>query len=78
MARTVRDAKLESPTARAKVKVSGVPHWRALDHGLHLGYRKSKNGGRWVMRVYRGAQHYEVTSLDALPDDNNPPMAAPC
>jgi integrase len=52
MARTVRDAKLESPTARAKLKMSYVPYWRAIDPGLHLGYRKGSDGGKWVARWY--------------------------
>ncbi|MHB1206580.1 MAG: hypothetical protein ACYCZX_13505, partial [Rhodospirillaceae bacterium] len=34
-----------------------VAYWRAIDPGLHIGYRKSKNGGVWVARWYlRGVQ----------------------
>jgi hypothetical protein len=55
MARSVRDAKLDSRAARAKLKPSGKPYYRALDPGLHLGYRKGVAGGRWVMRWYTGA-----------------------
>jgi integrase len=52
MARTVRDAKLESRTARAALKPSGKPYFRSIDEGLHLGYRKGKTTGKWVMRRY--------------------------
>ena len=48
MARTVRDAKLETRTARAALKPSGKPYFRAIDEGLHLGYRKGQTAGKWV------------------------------
>lgn len=69
MARTVRDANLETRTARSRLKVSGRPYYRAIDTGLHLGYRKGKTGGKWVVRRYIGSQSYEVETLDAIPDD---------
>ena len=63
MARTVRDAKLETRTARAALKPSGKPYWRAIDEGLHLGYRKGKTGGKWVARTYVGGQSYVVETI---------------
>jgi integrase len=75
MARAVRDAKLESPTARAKLKVSYTPHWRAIDPGLHAGYRKGKDGGRWLGRRYLGkaaGQDYESETLPGIADDRQP------
>ena len=69
MARTVRDAKLESRTARAALKPSGKPYFRALDEGLHLGYRKGKNFGKWVMRRHvGGSKVYEVETIGAADD----------
>jgi integrase len=68
MARTVRDAKLETRTARAALKPSGKPYYRAIDEGLHLGYRKGLNGGKWVMRRYIGARSYSVETI-ATADD---------
>lgn len=53
MARTVRDARLETRAARAKLAPGPAPFYRALDPGLHLGYRKGKTGGKWVMRIER-------------------------
>jgi integrase len=52
MTRSVTDARIETPAARAKLKISPTPYWRALDHGLHLGYRKTAKGGRWLARWY--------------------------
>ncbi len=49
MPRTVNDATLATRTARARLATSGKPYWRAIDHGLHLGYRKGKRAGRWVL-----------------------------
>lgn len=69
MARTVRDANLESRTARTRLSASPKPHYRAIDTGLHLGYRKGKTGGRWVMRWYVGERNYKVETLDGAPDD---------
>jgi len=68
MARTVRDANLETRTARARLKASGAPYYRGLDQRLHLGYRKGKTGGRWVMRWYAGAGGYKVETLGNADD----------
>jgi integrase len=69
MPRAVKDSKLDSRAARAKLKPSGKPYWRALDPELHVGYRKGKTGGRWVARVYLGAQQYKVETIGTA-DDN--------
>ncbi len=64
MARTVRDASLESRTARSRLKARGKPYYRVLEPGLHLGYRKPLSGaGKWVARHYIGAQEYKVEVL---------------
>lgn len=68
MARTVRDAKLESRTARAGLKPAAKPYYRAIDAGLHLGYRKGKTGGVWVLRRYVGEQEYKVEKIGAADD----------
>jgi integrase len=68
VARTVRDAKLETRTARASLKASGKPYFRAIDEGLHLGYRKGQTAGKWVMRSYAGDQKY-VTEPVGTADD---------
>jgi integrase len=69
MARTVRDAKLESRAARSSLKARGKPYYRSLDEGLHIGYRKSRGGaGKWVVRYYAGAQTYQVETIAAADD----------
>lgn len=57
MARTVRDAKLESKAARDRLKAGETVHWRTLVPGqLHLGYRRRKAGkpGVWMWRRFVG------------------------
>ena len=70
MARTLRDSKLDSREARAKLKVRGKPYWRLLEGGLHLGYRRlSKRPGTWCVRRYVGEQRYAVEALEGVADD---------
>ncbi|MCT7375740.1 tyrosine-type recombinase/integrase [Chelativorans salis] len=56
MAKRVRDSNLESRAAREKLKARGKPYYKAIGPGLHVGYRKGKAGGRWVVRLYLGKQ----------------------
>jgi integrase len=70
MARTIRDANLETRTARSRLKARGKPHYRTIEPGLHLGYRKPLSGaGKWVVRHYIQDQAYEVKTI-ATADDN--------
>jgi hypothetical protein len=71
MSKTVREKKLDTPAARAKLKSSGKPYWRAIDTGLHLGYRKGLHGGKWVTRRYLGGEKYVVETV-ATADDHSP------
>jgi hypothetical protein len=68
VAKTVRERKLDSSAARAKLKPSGKPYWRAIDPGLHLGYRKGLAGGKWVLRRYLGKETYHVETIGAADD----------
>jgi integrase len=69
MARSIRDAKLDSRAARERLSARGKPYFRTLDPGLHLGYRKLTGApGRWVVRHYVGEQTYETETI-ATADD---------
>jgi integrase len=70
MARKVRDATLDSRDARRKLKIRGKPYYRALDRGLHLGYRRLGGGvaGTWVARHYVGEQSYVVEKIGMADD----------
>jgi integrase len=63
VARTVRDQNLETRSARSRLKPSPKPYYRTIDPGLHLGYRKGKIGGRWVVRWYVGDRDYKTETV---------------
>jgi integrase len=70
MARIVRDAALESRTARARLEPRGEPYFKALEPGLlHLGYRKPKTGsGKWLARLYLGNHNYRYHPIGVADD----------
>jgi integrase len=69
MSRTIRDASLDSRTARARLKARGKPYYRAIEPGLHLGYRRPTSGaGKWLARHYTGNQTYQLETI-ATADD---------
>src|SRR5258705_189335 len=70
MARRIKDATLDSREARGKLKPRGKPYWaRAIESGLHLGYRRLKGrAGTWVVRHYIGQQSYQVEGIGPADD----------
>lgn len=69
MARTVRDANLEKREARRRLTARAKPHYRVMEEGLHIGYRRLKSGaGKWVVRHYIGDQKYEVETIGPADD----------
>src|SRR5262245_43446251 len=68
MVRAVRDAQFGSRAARERL-ATGKRYWRAIDAGLHLGYRRAKRGtGSWVMRLYEGQQSYRTETIASADD----------
>ena len=71
MARALRDAKLDTREARSRLKVRGKPHWRLIETGLHLGYRRlAGRPGTWCVRRYVGKQNYVVEALKGVVADD--------
>jgi len=68
MARRVRDRAIETREARRKLKGSGKPYWRAIGKGLHVGYRKGRTSGVWVVRRYLGTQNYSMHAIAEADD----------
>jgi integrase len=69
MARTVKDATLGRREERRRLPARAKPHYRVLEEGLHLGYRRLKSGaGNWVARHYVGDQKYEVQTIGPADD----------
>jgi hypothetical protein len=70
MSKQIRNAKLESATARATLPIAGRPIWVRLAPGIHLGYRRNEGPGTWSVRNFAG----RVKKI-GLADDSEP--AAP-
>jgi len=71
VARTVRDAKLETRAARDRLTPGATPHWKTLVPGkLHLGYRRKRKDepGQWLVRHYVGGERYQKVPI-GLADD---------
>jgi hypothetical protein len=69
MARTVRDTNLETRAARLRLQTRRKPYWRILESGLHLGYRRTKEGGgSWVARRFIGEGRYSETKIGTADD----------
>jgi integrase len=62
--RKVRDASLETRTARTRLKVRHKPYSRLIEPGLFLCYRKLAGGpGTWAVRRYVGEGDYTLENL---------------
>lgn len=72
MARVVKNPKLDSRSARAKLAQRREPYWTVLSAGCALGYRRGAKGGTWVARLRGddGTQNYEA--LGAADDASDP------
>ena len=53
MARTVRNPKLDTRSARAKLAMRDSLYWVSLAPGCALGYRKGPKGGVWIAKIVR-------------------------
>jgi integrase len=68
MAKRARDINLESKAARTKLKPSGKPYYKCIGRGLHVGYRKGKRVGRWVVRRYVGSGPGDPYIVETIAD----------
>ena len=71
MARTVRDANLETRTARLRLRIRSEPYWRGLEKGFALGYRRRGKGGTWLARrrpADGGYAEHKIGTSDDLQD----------
>lgn len=63
MARRITDKTLDSRSGRKGLKARSKPYYRSIGAGLHLGYRRGKTTGVWVIRRYVSAGKYEVSTF---------------
>ena len=62
MARTVRNAKIDTRSSRSRLVERREPYWTVVSRGCGIGYRRGAKGGTWIARCRddRGKQHYEA------------------
>jgi integrase len=62
MARTVKNTKIDSRSARSKLAWRREPYWTVISAGCAIGYRKGAKGGTWIARLRGddGSQHYDA------------------
>lgn len=69
MARSARDSRLETRTARLKL-ARGARHYLTIGKRLAVGYRRTSQGfGTWQARIFGQDGKYRFFSLDAGADD---------
>ncbi|MGA7084487.1 MAG: site-specific integrase, partial [Pseudolabrys sp.] len=58
MARRLKDATLDSRTARLKLAPRREPYWRSVERNLALGYRRLAGAaGSWIVRKFNGTAY---------------------
>ena len=58
MAKTLKEAPITTANARAKLP-AGL-HWKGIDPEVHLGYRKGRRGGVWLVRWRHGTGYRQM------------------
>jgi integrase len=61
MARTVRNQKLDTRSARAKLPIKKSGYWVTVTKGCSVGYRKGTRGGVWLAKIVRPGFRRETT-----------------
>src|SRR5689334_8169356 len=60
MARSIRNAKLDTRSARAKLAFNKSGYWAPIAPGCAIGYRKGPKGGVWVAKIVREGHRRET------------------
>src|ERR1700745_2617442 len=68
MARTVRNPKIDTRSARSRLAERREPYWTVLSAGCALGYRRGAKGGTWIGRFRDDGNHQHYSPLGAADD----------
>jgi integrase len=71
MARTLKDAKLDTRASRLRLRTRREPYWRSISEGLAIGYRKGTKGGTWIAKHYsaeNGRRYRSIATTDDVAD----------
>jgi hypothetical protein len=72
MARTVRNPKIDTRSARERLSARREPYWTVLSQGCALGYRKGAKGGTWIAKFRDGDGKRYLEALGAADDARDP------
>jgi integrase len=68
MPRTVRNPKIDTRSARAKLSERREPYWTVISAGSALGYRRGAKGGTWIAKFREADGKRHLESLGAADD----------
>ncbi len=68
MARTVRNPKIDTRSARTKLAERREPYWTVISAGNALGYRRGAKGGTWIAKFRQEDGRRHLESLGAADD----------
>ncbi len=68
MAKGLYEAKIATRAERRRLLAKEKPYWRGIDPDVHLGYRKGRRGGVWVVR-WRASKAYCQRALGTADDE---------
>jgi integrase len=68
MARTRKDARINTRSARISLQQRKEPYWRSISKGLAVGYYKGTSGGAWIAKRFSKATGRQKSSLGVADD----------
>jgi integrase len=68
MARTVRNPKIDTRTARSRLAIRPEPYWTAISTGCAVGYRRGVKGGTWILKFRDADGVRQLKALGAADD----------
>jgi len=68
MARTVRNPKIDTRSARARLPERREPYWTVISAGNALGYRRGAKGGTWIAKFRDAEGNRHLEALGAADD----------
>jgi integrase len=71
MARTVRNGKIDTRSARVKLAERREPYWTVLSAGCALGYRRGAKGGTWIAKFRDADGQRHLEALGATDDSRD-------
>jgi len=68
MARTRKDARINTRSARTSLQQRKEPYWRSISKGLAVGYYKGATSGAWIAKHFSTATGRRKASLGVADD----------